>query len=657
MERPPPASKEQEVALERWRSGSNVVCSACAGAGKTTLLAHASLCASGPCVVLSYNKQLAEDTARMMEATSPNTQTFTFHGLCSRLFRLTKDDEILSDIIDELEDGTLPSTGMSWVECVLVDECQDLTRLHVALIRHMFPGCRYFLVGDEVQMLYDSEPDTPANIDFMTNPERHFHSPAGWDRVRLGSSFRLPANVALLVNHVLDDRFEEIVGLRPRPATVQIVNMPNFEWGDFVVRLLEERTPSSMIILTPQIKHYPPLDALLNTVSNTLGRRTKLHVHGVDDGSSEDALRVMTWHASKGCQTQTAVVIGVCHRSLHNPLHVALTRATKELYVLQDKNDPHDLLRSEAVKHLEPRVAVLGSQSAKKRPKEDADDVDETEEPSFTRPLLNIDTWSPRKRMTDMDSHFTSTLSTNVCQNLSFHLKDLPHHFEEVVRLGVLMKAEVMLTGNDLPDLLQNHVRGVRARHEIDRIATAQKRRSFSVDGDIALPLDMRFFFDGALVKARQRSADASAWLTLGAGIRSWARKHYQMRQCFPMTWLPDEVFNGLCESFVKFVRRKDASALQFDVPVCADTDDLLIFGRVNVKGKRDMFTLTMVDEISKRDLRRAAVLLRVADDPTIRHHIFNLRDGTSATVSGASDGVIDLLHYKPNTKQTAISK
>jgi len=123
------------------------------------------------------------------------------------------------------------------------------------------------------------------------------------------------------------------------------------------------------------------------------------------------------------------------------------------------------------------------------------------------------------------------------------------------------------------------------------------------------------------------------------------------------MTWLPDEVFNGLCESFVKFVRRKDASALQFDVPVCADTDDLLIFGRVNVKGKRDMFTLTMVDEISKRDLRRAAVLLRVADDPRIRHHIFNLRDGTSATVSGASDGVIDLLHYKPNTKQTAISK
>lgn len=143
-------SEEQLVALRAWEEGKSQVCSAAAGSGKSTLILHACKRARGEVVVLTYNRQLAAEMAEKLKGM--RAECFTFHGLCSRVYRLAPDDNALREAIEDAEEGRLAATNPPRAKKVCVDEVQDMREAHKRLLKLLFPGAQLMLVGDAKQV-------------------------------------------------------------------------------------------------------------------------------------------------------------------------------------------------------------------------------------------------------------------------------------------------------------------------------------------------------------------------------------------------------------------------------------------------------------------------------------------------------------------------
>ena len=86
----------------------------------------------------------------------------------------------------------MPGADIPPIECLLVDEAQDLRELYVRFINRVTcASSRVALVGDSMQLLYDYEKWRPASSDYMMHPEQHFHFSRPWKNVSLTVSFRL----------------------------------------------------------------------------------------------------------------------------------------------------------------------------------------------------------------------------------------------------------------------------------------------------------------------------------------------------------------------------------------------------------------------------------------------------------------------------------
>ena len=639
----PSPSDAQRDAIVPWTRGLNTVCSACAGAGKSTLLAHVCRATGAPTMVLAYNKELAADTKRILDAHAPHARCYTFHGLCTRLFRLTHDDDALEDVVDDLEQQRLATRELDDVRHVCVDEAQDLKETHLRLLRALFRDAAFFVVGDEVQMLYDYDPDDPASLRYMREPERHFPSTRAWERRRLGESFRISRRVSDLVNHALAPEYEPLRGVGASEEPVSLFTISPFQAEPIVSAAIRHYGHRNVMLLTATKKNNKPLTLLLNQLSNKYGKALPLHVHGTDtadERGKQGKLRVLTWHASKGTQTRVAIVLGVNAESSHNALHVALTRASRKLIVLQDADRVHPAFDPEGVARLRAAGSVVCDDASLRirapRPRsEHADDVSHF--------AVDAGEWSPRGRARGVDA-LLRVDAVPALYDMSVHMVRTENTWEdasEAICLAALLRVEHEMRGA-CRRVERTLSAAQRTREQVvEGIVQARQERYHVARAVDMLPPDLRGLVEACYDTVGAGEATASTWITVACVLLSWGKYHHRTRQLLPSTWFSDDIFNLIFEHARRSVATMGTDA-QFDElrsrvverAKGADADDarpVVLHGRPCVCDAERVLLFVFGDQITGRDRQRATLMATLGPprDAPRAEAVVNLKDGS----------------------------
>jgi hypothetical protein len=371
MQELPPLSAEQRAVVDTLLARRNVVVDAVPGAGKSTLtlnLVASALRADAQsaCVVLSYNRSLADATlARARSALSASVQNLderlvvhTYHSALAALTQtaVTCDLEFAA-ALETLERSACPPTKWARAQLLVVDEAQDLRPDFARFVRSLVTKVlvaepTLLFVGDARQLLYHFYPFSGADARFLTCAPRLFPSPHGWVQLPLTHTFRCARPICRFVEAVarvaqrpvvLRSAFPFESALHP-PVQVYACNL----YKD--ARALARRAfahfaaygARSTLVLCDSMNERSPCVPLANDLLGAgydvrvvrSGEISDIALH--PDAVEESAVTFRTQHSAKGLESDAVLLLH--RRPLHeldNALYVALTRARRALVVLQ----------------------------------------------------------------------------------------------------------------------------------------------------------------------------------------------------------------------------------------------------------------------------------------------------------------------------------
>lgn len=622
-------SKDQEAALQDWLGGKSVRCTAAAGSGKSFVLQQAVCRVDDECVVIAYNRALAlHMTSALEESSATHAQCFTFHGLATYVLELTPDDTTLEDVVERAECGKLTPRVCLAPRRVLVDEAQDIRPLHLRLLRVALDlsAAQFFIVGDVRQLLY-TYMTPPASPEYMLNAAHHFGGTQVWATHELSTSFRLTEPLAAFANVLLEGQYDPIVsGLQSAAAPVPVVfSCNNFDWTPIVELILKDvsagNAPGQVAILVRSTRHNPPLLRLVNALSQ---RGWPLYVHGVD--GSDDRVRrrkltISTWHASKGTEVETAIVCGVTAESELRPLHVAVTRSSRNLYVLMDERNP----RTAVLECITSGIARAGNEKTCKlaqRPPTSA----QTQYRSAC--MREVTAWTPPSAR-DADECIEH-IETQDCEQGK--LDPLPPEvvvnvggvYEDVTDLYVTaaMLCIEARQSHQIPCMVQDMLRPQR----VSRVERNKRLR----DGDRCRVVDMKAQdaemlppsvwdalrrevagIEGAVSNGRE----ARRWLTLALAVSAFAVFHHRARRLVDVkAWADASLFERIVERVLAALPSSDPKP-RFDAVVVAMTAEHGLFSRVHIIADETAWLVVYTDRISASHRARACVPVALSAD------------------------------------------
>ena len=657
----PPPSPEQEVALAAWRAGRDQVVTAAAGSGKSTLLLHACACVPDEdVVVIAYNKPLATDMVlRLAEAGLHRARCFTFHGLASHVYRLTPDDVTMHEVVSEVESGALRPATQVRATRICLDEVQDMRNVFHRLLATIFDlrAVQWLLVGDPAQMLYDYDDEDPALLEFCQTPERHFRNEGEWVRSRLSVSFRLTPPVVTLANALLHDSASPIVAgnADPEPPAPRVITSSNWEWAAVVVPLgrglvLQNGLQLHQITLLARSVRADtnrPLAILINALAHA---GCPVYVHGVDgpnDRVQRGKLRVCTWHASKGTQNTAVIVLGVDGDSQHNPLHVALTRSRRHVFVLHDRRKQHiGMVR--AAKTLECVDADTHTLRST------ADQQIDLHAPGSValapRVLRNLEAWSPRGRCTRVHNLLRGAApapppalagAEALVDEVLVQVHGLWEDVTAVYMLAALLCAE---------QCDENQCKRVRDMVAPTRASRDTLRVELERGNDVRF-LDVRVRDEEALPTSARRELRAKAapdcdgaagvrWCTLAVCASAWGRYHHATARLLPVEWSDEALFGEILR------RVRAVQVDRRDVLLTTVHEECLLYTRAHAIAGDTAWSFIYADGIGRAAMLSACVPLAFGEQLRVAA-VLNVRTGEVARFErqgSASELLIALL-------------
>ena len=393
----PPASAEQAAAVEVLR-GRHCLVQAVAGAGKTTAALHfARDKAPLPALLLTYSARLRYETRSRAKALGvDNLEVHSLHSFAVKYLdpRAKRDGPII-EFIEGARDGTAaPRRPVPAYALVIVDEAQDLTLLYMRLVALVLRLCscsagatiggacpRVCFMGDARQSIYRFK---ASDGRFLTLAPWLLRSvcgdpETGWGHARLSRSYRCSPAICEFLNQVVLREPGAIVSAIRSAATgatdgqmqvgvhylrcnvMRSLRDPRSEILYSVSALIKRWGPEGVFVLSPSVRSTNP-HAPLNRLCNFLTRAgvplcktdTDSDAGTLDEEVMRGKLAVVTYHQSKGLERDAVVLMGADASYLTyfardedpsrcpNTLYVAITRAKKELLVVQDA-DPGPL--------------------------------------------------------------------------------------------------------------------------------------------------------------------------------------------------------------------------------------------------------------------------------------------------------------------------
>ncbi|KAI1460463.1 P-loop containing nucleoside triphosphate hydrolase protein [Annulohypoxylon moriforme] len=354
-------SPEQQDIVELSRH-QNVVVSARPGAGKTATAEAIVRANPGLAVaVVTYSKRLQLETARRLEHYDM-CDVYTFHGLACKLFK----QEIFNDM--RLQACRKKGEGPIWTarpyDIIILDELQDCTEnlywlasTFILSVKHAAGGRapRIVALGDERQAIYDFRGADPRFLGLSSSILSTL-SPYEWTHLPLSKSFRLSHETARFVNEVFLGGGDHIIGSHNGPKPIYIhENLHRIQGvAEKLLPLIQQYGAERTAILAPSLRVNPPLISLTNLLSERYGIPVAVSVSDdvqLDDDVINNKVCASTYHQFKGSERDLVIVYGADNayfkfmgRDLPddrcpNATYVAITRARKQLVVLQDHSN------------------------------------------------------------------------------------------------------------------------------------------------------------------------------------------------------------------------------------------------------------------------------------------------------------------------------
>ena len=353
-------SDEQLIIYNYIKNGKNVIVDSIAGSGKsTTIIYIAQLMPQKRFLHVTYNSMLRKEFKQKVTSLKlENIEVHTYHSLAVKYFIPTAfTDTGIREIISM---GILPVVDLPPFDIVVLDECQDMTKLYynfirlvVSLISKEQPPQLLFL-GDYMQCLYEFK---GADCRFLTLAReiwQSLHPPHSFVYCSLKTSYRITNQMALFVNNVMLG--ENRMNACREGGPVVYIRNSRFYLEKIIIhhikRILDEGDlPSDIFILAPSVK---------GTFSNVRRLENALVESGipchvpmfeneriVDEKVINGKIVFSTFHSVKGRQRKYVFVMNFDNSyftynarnlSSHvcpNTLYVATTRATHKLYLLE----------------------------------------------------------------------------------------------------------------------------------------------------------------------------------------------------------------------------------------------------------------------------------------------------------------------------------
>jgi hypothetical protein len=359
-------SDEQKYILKKVKSGKNVIVDAVAGTGKTTLILSISKkLAKKNILQMTYNSSLRSDVnSKIKEMNLENIKIHTFHSLAVRYYESNAFTD--TELRRILFKNTPPKVQISVFDLLVLDECQDMTFLYfqfmVKFVRDMGSQIQLLILGDYMQGLYDFK---GADIRFLTMGEiiwKDFNllKKKTFEKCTMKMSFRITNQICSFVNEAMlgEDRMqacrddEPVVYIRNSRENIEKIVTAE------IYKLFEKGVkPSEIFILGSSVKG---INSNIRKLENKLVMKNiPCHVpmmenDKIDDRVIEGKVVFSTFHCVKGRQRKYVFVVGFdnsYHRFFErnkpsnicpNTIYVAVTRAEKRLYLLENNQYPED---------------------------------------------------------------------------------------------------------------------------------------------------------------------------------------------------------------------------------------------------------------------------------------------------------------------------
>ena len=577
--------------LSHLDAGGRVALEAVPGAGKTFHLLTA--CRGRKCILLAYNTQLATETQRHLTRLGlDDTLCITFHALCGRCLKVARDDAQLLEAVEMAEHGELSPKEVPDVDCVLIDEAQDVRHLYVRLLKVLGltrSGKSMLVAGDRRQLVYDFDPEFPATLTTLLEPETTFGGgAAAWSHVTLTHTRRLTSPMAQFVNAMFGSSIESIREdpQEALPVEVRVPKRSMFHLTELLKDIVEETTTqgNTLLILADRKRNNRPLTTLLNSYSR---QGKNVFVHGIDAEDSETVhgqMRCGSYWSSKGLECDTCVVI-LPKASASNPTYVALTRARRRLIVILDPKEPHaaasraateghekgwvHIRGIEAVRAIENGMKLDASASLTTR--EEEDETTEAEADAAAPLRRDVDRWTPSRTLLASTTSFEDTEqggSNDAGLLLTMDSGQSCDMGMVVVRMALLM-AEHRATGQirAMEDILHplRFEKGADKTHEMAH-ALASRPIPMFIEEDALLAPDLRKTAEAAYRKFRTLEDIAEVALATLA----WDGYDHTMRQCLPVcAWVHNESVRTAIEWTLQNIPVNAEDGAMYDHRIC----------------------------------------------------------------------------------------
>lgn len=344
----PVPSEEQQEICNSLSNGNNVIVNAVAGAGKTTTVLLSMSSTEGPCLLLTYNKLLKENTRKEAEENSINNlEVHSYNSFGVAYIS----DECCTDagFLDDYE-----ITGVPQYERIYIDEIQDCTYMYYTLIKKLLStqnNPQIIALGDPRQTIFGFK---GANSKYLTLADQIFESTRPWVRLTLRTSYRLTIPMADCMNECVlkENRFESI---KPGPP-VKVMIMHPKKVHTVVHQLLSQPgvTPGDIFILSystkPSKKRNDRTELkVLEKIENNLGDIPRIVLNDdtgqIDERVTNGKLIISSFHKVKGLGRPKVIVLdfdtayyindrNADRTKCPNPMYVGITRSTNELILI-----------------------------------------------------------------------------------------------------------------------------------------------------------------------------------------------------------------------------------------------------------------------------------------------------------------------------------
>jgi len=314
-------------------------------------------------LLLAYNSRLRHDCRAKQEAVGlSNLEVHTYHSMGYKFYtRVSKDDTGLRSVVE----GDMEPTVRVAFDVVVVDEAQDMTPLFCEFLHKLLGDNtvavepQLLVIGDNRQCIYD----------FQNADERHltlahrgvFHSQRVWKQLHLATSYRLTGNMATFINEVVLGH-KRIKARKPPGEPVVYLRGSPFTMAIRLAEQLSDRIksgdldPSSIYVVASSMKQGTGRNPTpINKLENCLVEKgvpcfaVSSDEESIDAATIEGKVVFSTIHQSKGLEREVVVCFGM-DRSWYrfygkdldqsecpNIWYVALTRATRQLFIIAEK--------------------------------------------------------------------------------------------------------------------------------------------------------------------------------------------------------------------------------------------------------------------------------------------------------------------------------